>query len=297
MNNPYFSVVIPTYNRWEFLSRAINSVLSQSFKDFEIIIVDDGSNDGTKEKITLITDERVKYIWQKNSGGPASPRNLGIKIASGTWICLLDADDWWLPHKLESIVKFTHDNKYDLIHHELSIEGTVNKKFVNWLKALFSAHANHHFKSLINNGNYISTSSVSMKKNIASKVGGFNESPSMASCEDYNYWLRFSLYSNKIKFLNKILGGYQTHENNISSRNITLPLKKALLEFYNLGKSEKLDVKVMLRYTIAKQYFLKGESICIKYFIYCLYNGRNYYRLRSIYMLFRSIININSKNN
>jgi glycosyltransferase involved in cell wall biosynthesis len=294
---PLFSVIMPTYNRWTYLTRAIDSVLAQSFQDFELIIVDDGSSDETVANMSSLKDPRIKYFWQKNSGGPASPRNSGIKVASGTWVCLLDADDWWLPNKLESIVKYAHGDKYDFIHHELSIDGAVYRKLINWFKAVFSNHNNQHFKSLIFKGNYISTSSVSMRKNVVNKVGRFNESPSMASCEDYNYWLRFSLATNKIKFINKILGGYQTHENNISSRNIILPLKKALLEFNNLKKPENLDVKVMLRYTIAKQHFLKKDPICIKYYVYCLYNGSAYFKLRSIYMIIYSYMNINCKNN
>ncbi|HKK53946.1 MAG TPA: glycosyltransferase family A protein [Patescibacteria group bacterium] len=103
INNPKISVIIPTYNRANFLPRAIKSVLNQTFKDFELIIVDDGSTDNTKEVINnyLKNDDRIKYIYQQNSGGPPKPKNTGIKIAKGEYIAFLDSDDEWFKDKLK----------------------------------------------------------------------------------------------------------------------------------------------------------------------------------------------------
>ncbi|MGC8594655.1 MAG: glycosyltransferase family 2 protein [Candidatus Kryptoniota bacterium] len=97
------SVIIPTYNRADLLPRAIRSVLAQTFTDFELIVVDDGSIDNTREVVDKFThlDARVKYIWEPNSGRPAVPKNKGIENASGEYIAFLDHDDEWLPAKLE----------------------------------------------------------------------------------------------------------------------------------------------------------------------------------------------------
>jgi glycosyltransferase involved in cell wall biosynthesis len=106
MNNfPQISVIIPTYNRAHLLPRAVESVLRQTFQDFELIIIDDGSTDNTKEAIEEFQkkDKRIKYFYHKNAG-PSSARNLGIKNSIGKYIAFLDSDDVWLPEKLEKQV-------------------------------------------------------------------------------------------------------------------------------------------------------------------------------------------------
>ena len=92
------SVIIPTYNRAEYVTHAIDSVLAQTYTDYEIIVVDDGSADNTKDVLLPYMD-RIRYIYQENAGLSAA-RNTGIKAAKGDWIAFLDSDDEWLPGKL-----------------------------------------------------------------------------------------------------------------------------------------------------------------------------------------------------
>lgn len=94
------SVIIPTYNREKTILRAVDSVLNQSYQDFELIIVDDGSKDNTKAIIEHLADARIQYIWQEN-GGAAAARNTGILMAKGEYIAFQDSDDYWYPDKLE----------------------------------------------------------------------------------------------------------------------------------------------------------------------------------------------------
>ena len=105
-----FSVILPTYNRVKFIKNAINSVLNQTFIDFELIIIDDGSTDNTLEIVTNINDSRIKYHYQENSERSAA-RNKGIDNASGTWICFLDSDDEYQPNHLWELAKFIEDIK------------------------------------------------------------------------------------------------------------------------------------------------------------------------------------------
>ena len=98
---PFFSIIIPTYNRAHLLPKAIESVVGQSFTDWELIIVDDGSTDNTQETISSIEDDRIRYIYQENSERSAA-RNNGINNSTGKWICFLDSDDYYLKNHLET---------------------------------------------------------------------------------------------------------------------------------------------------------------------------------------------------
>lgn len=97
---PAVSIIIPTYNRANSISRSVNSILNQTYKDFEIIVIDDGSTDNTEEIISAISDERVKYYKQKNAGA-CSARNYGIELSRGEYIAFHDSDDIWYPQKLD----------------------------------------------------------------------------------------------------------------------------------------------------------------------------------------------------
>ncbi|TLN28536.1 glycosyltransferase family 2 protein, partial [bacterium] len=96
---PRVSVIIPSYNRADMVMDAVNSVLRQTFADWELIVVDDGSQDNTREVIAAVRDERVRYIYQDNQGLPGA-RNSGIRAARGEYVAFLDSDDVFLPHKL-----------------------------------------------------------------------------------------------------------------------------------------------------------------------------------------------------
>jgi glycosyltransferase involved in cell wall biosynthesis len=101
---PFFSIIIPTYNRAHTIRRPVDSILAQTFTDWELIIVDDGSSDYTKDVICAFDDKRIRYFWQKNRGRSAS-RNTGFSLAKGEWICFLDSDDEFLENHLESFYK------------------------------------------------------------------------------------------------------------------------------------------------------------------------------------------------
>ena len=105
---PFFTVIIPTYNRAELLRRALESVHSQTYRDFEVIVCDDGSTDHTRDVANSFAGRmHMSYLRDENWGGPARPRNRGIQEASGEWLCFLDADDWWYPEKLAAVFALT----------------------------------------------------------------------------------------------------------------------------------------------------------------------------------------------
>lgn len=106
---PFFSIILPTYNRASFLTRSIGSVIEQSFQDWELIIIDDGSTDHTKEVVNSFNDPRIQYFYQENSERSAA-RNKGIDQANSDWVCFLDSDDEYLPEHLEVINKCLKSN-------------------------------------------------------------------------------------------------------------------------------------------------------------------------------------------
>ena len=103
------SVIIPVHNRKDLLPRAINSVLNQTFKDFELIVVDDGSTDGV-EKLDLLSSGKIKFLRLPINSGVAIARNCGVDISEGEWVAFLDSDDVWMPRKLEKQVKWIEMN-------------------------------------------------------------------------------------------------------------------------------------------------------------------------------------------
>ena len=177
------SVVIPTYNRIELLKRSIDSVINQTIKPSEIIIVDDGSNDGTEAMVKNKYDS-LKLITQKNKGASAA-RNSGIKASSGEWICFLDSDDEWKNDKLEKqITAATNNSDYKFFHsNEIWIK---NGKRINQKKK-HKKYGGDIFKKCLDMCR-ISPSSVLIEKNIFEEIGFFNEN--LVVCEDYELWLR-----------------------------------------------------------------------------------------------------------
>ena len=179
------SVIIPTYNRRHTLERAIDSVLSQTFKPFEIIIVDDGSEDGTRNWVQEAYPS-IKYIYQSNNG-VSSARNKGIISSRGSWIALLDSDDEWMPEKLEDQVIFINENPGSLFCHtnEIWIRNGVR---VNQMKK-HKKYGGDIFKYCLDMCR-ISPSSSLIKKEVFEDVGLFDES--LTVCEDYDLWLRIT---------------------------------------------------------------------------------------------------------
>ena len=179
------SVIIPTYNRKKTLARAIRSVLNQSFSPFEILIIDDGSNDGTEEWVKE-NFQNIKYIYQNNHG-VSSARNIGIENAYGDWVAFLDSDDEWLPNKLYKQVKAIDSNPEVKFFHtnEIWIRNGVR---VNQMKK-HKKYGGYIFEKCLDICR-VSPSSVLIKKEVLDNIGVFDES--LRVCEDYDLWLRIT---------------------------------------------------------------------------------------------------------
>jgi glycosyltransferase involved in cell wall biosynthesis len=184
---PCISVVIPTYNRCEFLKEAIDSVRSQNFADFEIIVVDDGSTDKTRGLLSAYGDQIIT-VYQENKGVSAA-RNAGISIATGTYIAFLDSDDMWLPEKLSCQVDFfvSHPEVVICQTDEIWIRNGVRVNPKNRHKKPSGMIFQPSLQLCL-----VSPSAVMIQKSLFAKVGLFNEA--FPACEDYDLWLRIGLY-------------------------------------------------------------------------------------------------------
>lgn len=251
MGDFFVSVIIPTYNRANDLDRCLKSLQNQTFKNFEVLICDDGSTDNTKEIVEKYNSiMKIKYIKDENFGGPARPRNNGLKKAKGEIIAFLDSDDWWYPNKLE--ISLLYLDEYDLIYHDLDIYNTVEKsKGVAKGRVLSGDIA----KDLIVNGNGIANSSVVIKKEIVDLVGEITEDKNLIAVEDYDYWIRVAKVTSRFKYIDQCLGGYWEGEN-ISYSVKQIDRAKYLLDKYlkDLSPKEQKSTILLHNFTSARMY-------------------------------------------
>jgi glycosyltransferase involved in cell wall biosynthesis len=252
MTNPTVSVIIPAYNCHQVIHHAIESVLLQTYKDFEIIVVDDGSTDNTAEKVKRYVD-KVNYIRQEN-GGVSKARNTGIGRSNGKYIAFLDSDDRWEKNKLEIQLKcfemqaeanllfssFKH-RKNNKIMHEMRYEDTFNifKEYKITIEDIFEFRKglNYGGKTIdcfwgnvypyLFLGNFILPSSVILKRESLKEVGLFNERYRVA--EETEFFLKYSKH-NAIGFINSPLLYYELPESdNLSGKkNMEKLMKNAL---------------------------------------------------------------------
>lgn len=184
--NPKVSVIIPTYNRSEFIKKSVDSVIEQTFKDFELIIIDDGSKDKTSEIISGYKN-KVIYFYQENKG-PAAARNKGIALSKGLYIAFLDSDDTWDKNKLQIQIRQMENNPEFPISHTQEI-WYRNGKILNQ-KNIHKKYNGYIFERCLPLC-AVGMSTIVAKKEIFEKVGFFDES--LPCCEDYDLWLRASI--------------------------------------------------------------------------------------------------------
>ncbi|MDD5005988.1 MAG: glycosyltransferase [Candidatus Omnitrophica bacterium] len=209
---PVFSIIIPAYNQGWLLKKALESVLRQEFDNYEVIIIDDGSTDNTREIVNSFQDVRIKYYYQNNSR-LAIARNTGIKHAKGKYVAFLDADDIWYSEKLKKCYEIIMKNPdKDLICHN-EIMKDISGRIIRNL--FYGPYETGMFRRLLFKGNCLSPSATVVKKDVLVDVGMFRENPEFFSVEDYDLWLRLSK-EYKFYFIPEILGEYIIHGKNMS---------------------------------------------------------------------------------
>ncbi len=263
---PFFSVVIPLYNKEKDVAATLQSVLSQMFSNFEIVVVDDGSTDRSKEVVDSFNDERIRYYY-KDNGGEATARNYGVKLSRAEYIAFIDADDYWYANHLLMLNKLIV-RSYNANWFGAAYEIRYNKTLTMPMRAPIQKNQKKGWMGSV--GNYfentlqdtlVNSSSVCFKKSFFIQLGGFNTSYTEGT--DTDMWIRAAL-SSELYFINEITSRY---EHMASNRLSFLPIKqKTELDTSAFLVEEKTNNSLnifmdRIRYSFAIRYKIEKDRI------------------------------------
>lgn len=195
------SIVIPTYNRAELILRSVKSIQAQSYKNWELIVVDDGSTDGTEHIIEGLKDSRIRYVRNEENVGAAASRNYGVLLAKYDYVAFQDSDDAWRDDKLEKQMSYLcHNKEYDMVYCSFLNHKTDGREVVVPNQQTGAREGAMYTTLLINN--VIGTPTILIKKDIFLECGGFDTE--LRALEDWDFALRVSKKS-RIGFVPEVL--------------------------------------------------------------------------------------------
>lgn len=261
------TVIIPTYNSAQYLSAAVESVLQQTFKDFELLIIDDGSKDNTSELAKTFSD-KVRYIYQENAG-VSEARNHGIKVSKGKYVAFLDADDTWLPTKLEKQIDALRNNSEYKFCFSDFVGVNQNLQPIEMKRGRLVDSA---IKDLLLRGNVVgSICTVLCERELFDKVGGFD--PKLSQCADWDMWIRIATLTDFL-FIDEQLVTYRQHDSNMSRNAILLEQDSlSVLEKGFSMDSVPKEIKNKRRVAFARNYMVLAgtyyHSKLYKHFLRC----------------------------
>lgn len=255
---PKVSVIIPTYNRAKFLPRAIQSVKDQSFRDFELIIVDDGSTDETPQVVQSVAGD-CRYI-RKENGGSASARNAGIQESKGRYIAFLDSDDFWMPEKLAEQVKVLDANpKIGIVYARMPI---INDKGET-IGMKPAGVSGKNFKELLELWGDLPTSTVMTRRECFDKAGLFDTE--LTTMQDIDMWLRIARFYDLYEIEGKVLSYYCRHGDQITKNKMKVycglvKIYTKILDNFKEAPRELMMQRIALnQYLISRLYYNEGQ--------------------------------------
>lgn len=205
-DNFLFSIIIPTYNRANLIGRCLESVIAQTYKNWEAIVVDNYSEDNTEEIISSLNDKRIHFFKNHNYGVISVSRNFALDKAKGQWICFLDSDDSWSPHKLNAILPYL--GNYDIVYHgyESNFRG---KYFWGRSKRMFYTVKKSTVAYVLQRSDPFNPTCTVVSKTFL-KQTRFSEDKAFYAIEDYDFFLQLLERHPRIKHLKKYLAFYDT---------------------------------------------------------------------------------------
>lgn len=228
---PKISVVVPTYNRARDVGRCLQSLVGQTFEAFEVLVCDDGSTDDTSAVVDAYkTRLSLTYVRAENFGGPARPRNAGLRLARGEYIAFLDSDDWWTPEKLQRSLEHL-ERGADVVYHDMYFVARAAQRLFP-RKSRGRQLAAPVFEDLLVNGNALNNSSVVARRSLLQSIGGCSEERALIAAEDYDLWLRLAQVTDAFVRIPHTLGFYWVGSGNLSNPQRMLMNLDALEERY-----------------------------------------------------------------
>lgn len=305
---PTVSVIIPAYNAENYILETIESILTQSYKDFEIIVVDDKSTDNTKNIVMQIASDKIRYFClDENHSGPSRPRNIGIKLALGKYIAFCDSDDLYTPNRLKSAVNFlesngdlgmifTDEQQFDdktgkelgNFLHGYNLFHSLSKKKIN--ENLYIIKSEDAFNCLFYE-NYILTCGVTCRRSIFTKIGYFDES--LTNGDDRDMWFRITRKFS-IGFIDDIGFRYRVREGSISGRGPELAVNRSKVIQKQINEGLPLRLQNRCRQIIAANtygigYYYQKEgkmSDARKYYIDSIKKKINLLAIKGLFITF-----------
>lgn len=268
---PFFSIIVPLYNKENAIEKTLNSVFNQSFNDYEILIINDGSTDTSEQKVNAFSDERLRLISTENKG-VSQARNLGISESKGKLVAFLDADDYWFPNHLESLYQL-HKNfaeagllatNYQFYYSDKKI---VQPVFDDIPSEKWSGIVTDFFKSSMK-FRLAWTSAVAVKKDAFKTVGHFDETITLGAGEDTDMWIRIAL-KYPVAFDNELSAGYNMSAQNKISFIDTSKRNFARLDKFYQEEKENPSLKKFLdlyRIVYALKHKLAGDINNFKFY-------------------------------
>src|SRR6185369_13852951 len=261
-STPSVSVVIPAYNVAPYIGETLNSVFAQTFTDFEVIVVDDGSRDGEELERMLEPYRRcVRYVRQENRGAGAA-RNRGVREARGEFIAFLDSDDLWMPEYLGEQLRFMREDGYDLAYADALLFGDspiAGKTYMQTAPSVGPVT----FLSLVRNECNIITSGVVARRCALVKVGLFNES--LRNGQDFELWTRLARSGARLGYQRKVLLQYRCREGSLSGDAMNRLARERrvfqhIADTYDLTPAERAELSRTMNLQLAAVALAEGKT-------------------------------------
>jgi glycosyltransferase involved in cell wall biosynthesis len=269
---PSVSVIIPAYNVTPYIGETLDGVFAQTFTDFEVVIVNDGSPDTEEfERAIQPYRERIHYLKQEN-GGASAARNTGLHAARGELIAFLDADDLWSPNYLAEQLKFMRDYECDLACADAMIFGVsadAGRTYMDSLMPAAPAQGRVTFLELVNADRSLITSGVLARRELILEVGLFDEA--LRNAQDLDLWLRLARHGARLAYHRQVLLRYRSRLNSLSgdainSHHRELRVFDKIEQSYDFTPAERAEVaavirnrRALLEYELGKLHLLPGD--------------------------------------
>jgi glycosyltransferase involved in cell wall biosynthesis len=269
---PEVSVIIPAYNVAPYIGETLDSVCAQTFTDYEVIVINDGSPDTEELERELARFlDRINYVKQEN-GGASAARNAGLRAARGEFVAFLDADDLWLPSYLDGQVKFLAERNCDLVCADAEVfsnDSCQNKTYMEALMADAPPTGDVSFIGLLSAEQSLITSGVVVRRERVVEAGLFDEA--LRNSQDFDLWLRLALSGTRMAYQRRVLLRYRSRDNSLSGDEVNVHLRELrVLEkverSYDLLPTKRAEViavierrRALLEFELGKLYLARGE--------------------------------------